>query len=144
MAGVLLDSHTLYWLVSGAPLADDALISIGEAQAAGNLMVSPITAWELAVATQKRDESKRPHLGEDTPTRWFREAIQAAGATTAPIRQRIALEAAAVALTTGHRDPADCFIMATARARGLTLVTRDDKIIRIAADTPGYLSVVEC
>ncbi len=54
MPGALLDTHALYWLVSGAkPLADEALVAIGETQTAGALFVSPITAWELAIAAQK-------------------------------------------------------------------------------------------
>lgn len=48
MAGILLDTHALYWLVSGEQeLSDEALIAIGESQDAGTLYVSPITAWEL-------------------------------------------------------------------------------------------------
>ena len=55
MSGVLLDTHALYWLVRGeAELLEEALVAIGENQKGGTLFVSPITAWELSVATKKR------------------------------------------------------------------------------------------
>jgi PIN domain nuclease of toxin-antitoxin system len=62
--GALLDTHALYWLVSGTDdLTNEALVAIGENQAAGTLFASPMTAWELAVAAQKRPGPGRPDLG---------------------------------------------------------------------------------
>lgn len=145
MAGVLLDSHALYWLVSGdAELLDEALVAIGESKKAETLFVSPITAWELSVATTKRRAVGRPHLGDDPPDRWFREAVRASSARIIPIRQRIACEAARVVADTGHKDPGDCFLIATARVRRMPIVTRDGIIHSIAAGRPGYLDVIAC
>jgi PIN domain nuclease of toxin-antitoxin system len=141
----LLDSHALYWLVSGeAVLLDEALVAIGENQEAGALFVSPITAWELSIATQKRRMAGRPHLGEDPPARWFREAVRATSARVIPIRQRISCEAAKVVTDTGHKDPGDCFLIATARVRRMPIVTRDEIIRTIAAEKAGYLRVIAC
>jgi PIN domain nuclease of toxin-antitoxin system len=141
--GALLDSHTLYWLVSGeAPLSEDALIAIGEAQEAGNLYVSPVTAWELTLAARKPAQRNPPVLGLGTPQQWFREAVRAIGARLVPIQQKIAFEAAAVVATTGHRDPGDCFLIATARVRRIPIITRDGVILGLAAE--GYLDVIEC
>jgi PIN domain nuclease of toxin-antitoxin system len=54
LSGILLDTHALFWLVSGENmLTEEALVAIGVNQAAGTLFVSPITSWELSVATQK-------------------------------------------------------------------------------------------
>jgi PIN domain nuclease of toxin-antitoxin system len=61
-----------------------------------------------------------------------------------PIRQRISLEAANVVTATGHKDPGDCFLMASARVRRISLVTRDEIILSICAASPDYLSVIEC
>lgn len=145
MAGALLDTHALYWLVSGVDvLSDEALVAIGENQASRTLYVSPITSWELSIATQKNRVAGRPHLGDEPPSQWFREAIAATEAKLVPIRQRIACEAAAVATATGHRDPGDCFLIATARMRKLHLITRDMIIHQIAAADPEYLSVIAC
>ena len=145
MPGILLDSHALYWLVSGeAELLDEALVAIGENQEAGTLFVSPITAWELSIATQKRRIAGRPHLGEDAPERWFREAVRATSARIIPIRQRISCEAAKVVTETGHKDPGDCFLIATARVRRMPIVTRDSAILDIAAEKARYLDVIIC
>jgi PIN domain nuclease of toxin-antitoxin system len=119
-------------------------VEIGLAQAAGNLYVSPITAWELSVATQKPRQTGRPHLGNDPVDRWFREAIRATTAKIIPIHQKIALEAANVVLATGHKDPGDCFLIATARLRQIPIVTRDSVMRDIAAVDAGYLEVVVC
>jgi PIN domain nuclease of toxin-antitoxin system len=145
LPGILLDTHALYWLVSGeTELAEQALVAIGESQEAGMLFVSPVTAWELSVATQKNSRAGRPNLGQDPPELWFREAVRATTARIIPVRQRISCEAAKVVTDTGHRDPGDCFLIATARVRKLPLVTRDSTIREIALASPGYLSIIEC
>jgi PIN domain nuclease of toxin-antitoxin system len=145
LPGILLDTHALFWLVSGEEaLTDEALIAIGENQEAGTLFVSPITSWELSVATQKNRVAGRPHLGEVPPARWFREAVAATEANVVPIKQRISCEAAQVVIATGHKDPGDCFLIATARIRKLALVTRDGLIQEIAAAIPGYIDIVVC
>ena len=145
MPGVLLDTHTLYWLVSGdEPLTEEALVAVGEGQEAGALFVSPITAWELSVASKKARIVGRPHLGDDPPEQWFKDAISVSEAKVVPIHQRISLEAARVVTQTGHKDPGDCFLMATARIKRVPLVTRDGIIRTIAAEHPGYLDVIVC
>lgn len=145
MPGVLLDTHALYWLVSGEDtLIEDALVAIADAQPAGQLLVSPITAWELSVATKKTRVAGRPHLGDEPPDQWFRDAVEVTEARVVPIHQRIALEAAKVVTETGHKDPGDCFLIATARIRKVALVTRDGIIRTIAGDHPGYIDLIVC
>lgn len=145
MPGLLLDTHALFWLVSGEDtLTDQALVEIGLAQAAGNLYVSPITAWELSIAAQKPRAAGRPHLGSESADKWFREAVKAATAKVVPIHQKIALEAAKVVIATGHKDPGDCYLIATAHARRIPIVTRDGVMQNIAGADPGYLSVIVC
>jgi PIN domain nuclease of toxin-antitoxin system len=145
LPGLLLDTHALYWMVSGEDtLTDQALAEIGLAQSAGNLYVSPMTAWELSVATQKPRQTGRPHLGNSPVDRWFREAIRATRAKIIPIHQKIALEAANAVLATGHKDPGDCFLIATARLKQIPIVTRDSVMRNIAAVDPEYLAVVVC
>ena len=145
MVGILLDTHALYWLVSGEnDLSEAALVAIGESQQAGTLFVSPITAWELSVATGKARAVERPNLGDQPAGPWFRHAVRAIRARVIPIHQRIACEAADVVLATGHKDPGDCFLIATARVRKAALVTRDRAIRSIANGDAGYLDVIIC
>jgi PIN domain nuclease of toxin-antitoxin system len=142
--GALLDTHALYWLVSGAePLSDQALVAIGECQAANALFVSPISAWEIGVIAQKRPE-RRPDLGGLSPGLWFREAVRATGARIVTTQQRIALEAAEVATVYQRKDPGDCFLIATARVKRVPIITRDREMSALAREHPDYLSVVEC
>jgi PIN domain nuclease of toxin-antitoxin system len=144
LPGVLLDTHTLFWLVSGeVPLTEDALVAVADAQEARALLVSPITAWELAVATMKPRAVERPHLGDELPDRWFRDAVAVTEARIVPMGQRVALEAARVAQMTGHKDPGDCFLVATARIGKVPLVTRDRAIRAMAAHSDN-LDVVGC
>ena len=126
------------------PLTDDALIAIGDSQEAGTLLVSPITSWELAVASQKKRVEGRPHLGEDAPDKWFRAAVAATKSRVVAIQPSIAIEAANVVAETGHKDPGDCFLIATARVRKAALVTRDATIQAIAAARAGYLDLIVC
>lgn len=145
MSGILLDSHALYWLVSGeVELLDEALVAIGENQKAGTLFVSPITAWEIATAARKRRLARRPNLGTDSPERWFREAVGATSARILPIRQRVSLAAARVVTETGHTDPGDCFLIASARVRRIPILTRDEFMQGLCAERPGYLDVIAC
>jgi PIN domain nuclease of toxin-antitoxin system len=143
LPGVLLDTHALYWLVTAAgELSEEALLSIAANQSAGTLYVSPITAWELAIASRKPAHRDPPNLGSRSPSKWFSEAIVEVDAKIIPIKQRIACEAAAVAMDTGHRDPGDCYLIATARVKRIPIITRDSIMRSLAS--PGYLDVVVC
>ena len=121
-----------------------ALIAIARAQAARVLYVSPITAWEAALAIRKRNPDTRPDLlGQDAAT-WFRDGRKETGARLALIGSRIALEASRVPAILGRGDPGDCYIIATARVKSLTIVTRDRAIIDLGSEKPDYIHVVGC
>ena len=68
--------------------------------------------------------------------------MRATGAKIIPIQRSIAIEAADVPLVTGHKDPGDCYLIATSRVRNIPVVTRDT-IIRGLADE-GHLAVIVC
>ncbi|TGQ12256.1 MULTISPECIES: type II toxin-antitoxin system VapC family toxin [unclassified Mesorhizobium] len=143
MPGALLDTHTLYWLVTAAgTLSEEALVAIADGQSSGTLYVSPITAWELTIASRKPAHKDPPNLGTGTPSKWFSAAVAATGAKIVPIKQRIACEAAAVITDTGHKDPGDCYLIATARVRRVPIITRDALMFSLAS--PDYLEVIVC
>ena len=145
MPGVLLDTHALYWLVSDeGTLAEAALLAIALAQEERRLFVSPISAWELAIATLKPRISGRPNLGEVNLEDWFRSAVRALGAKVVLIHIRISADAANVVTQTGHRDPGDCLLMATARVRRIPVVTRDRITLSIAQGSPNFLAAIAC
>ena len=143
MPGALLDTHALYWLVTAADsLSEEALIAVEENQSSKSLYVSPITAWELSIASRKPAHKYPPDLGVKSPSKWFSEAVSAVGAKIIPIKQRIACEAAAVVLFADHKDPGDCHLIATARVRKIPIITRDAVLRKLAVT--GYLDVIVC
>jgi PIN domain nuclease of toxin-antitoxin system len=144
MPGLLLDTNALIWVLSGEEIEAEAAVAISDAQSANSLFVSPISAWEADLAVQHRNPARRPNLsGQDAAT-WFREGRNRLSARLAKVGVQIAMEAARIPSAVGHADPGDCFLMATARSRGLTFVTRDGLINDLASTHPGYLSVVRC
>lgn len=121
-------------------LSEDALIAIAAAQDSGKLYVSPITAWELAIAVNKK--ANAPDIGNLGVKDWLRAAVAVTSSKIVPIGPSIALEAASVIAVTGHKDPGDCYIMATARYKKVPIISRDGIIRRIAAT--GYVDVIGC
>jgi PIN domain nuclease of toxin-antitoxin system len=134
----------MIWLLNGTGLKEAALIEIAWAQVTSTLYVSPITAWEAA-HWLKKPEDRRPDLnGQDAAT-WFSKGYRALGAKVVPIKARIAIEASRVpAIAKDNRDPGDCYLIATARVRKLTLVTRDKKILKLARKQPDYVDALAC
>lgn len=94
----------------------------------------------MSLATQKRFNAL--NFGTLTPEEWLRQAQRQLLFRAIPISQRIAIDAATVAKDTGHRDPADCYMIATARVRKIPVITRDAVILKIAAS--GYVEAVAC
>jgi PIN domain nuclease of toxin-antitoxin system len=141
LAGVVLDTHALLWLVTQPEtLHEDALVAIAAAQESGTLFVSPITAWELAIAVNKK--ANAPDIGNVAVRDWFRAAVAATSCKLVPIGSAVALEAATMIAVTGHKDPGDCYIIATARYKKAPVVSRDATIGKIAAG--GYIDIIRC
>ena len=144
MSAALLDTNALVWVLAGEPVTIESLIAIADARQQGRLYVSPISAWEAALAVRKANPARRPDLSGRDAASWFRAGRAALGARLIPIGQGIALEAARVPALLGHKDPGDCFLLATAHVRQLSLVTRDGVIDRLAKDNPDDVEVVAC
>ncbi len=95
------------------------------------LWLSPISAWEVLKLTEK---GKFKTQGD--PTRWLDQVLAAFPVKEASVSFAIARETALFTLP--HRDPADIWLVATARVLSLVLATRDAKIIASGAvDTLG-------
>ena len=120
---ILLDSHVLIWAVADSKrLSKAAASAIRRARRGDGLAVSAITAYE--VAWQIASGRIQGYGTVETSALRFLE-----GVTVRPITPEIAALAAQFPVDY-PRDPADRIIGATARAEGLTLVTRDERIRR--------------
>jgi PIN domain nuclease of toxin-antitoxin system len=76
-----------------------------------------------------------------SPEAWFTSLRQLPGIRLAPLTPEI-LIASTVLPGVPPRDPADRIIAATARALGLTIVTRDGELLPYAA--AGHLAAIRC
>jgi PIN domain nuclease of toxin-antitoxin system len=133
---ILIDTHVLIWLVNGEErLGLEAREAIASAAAQGGVHVSAITAWEVALLAEKG----RLALGRDA-TDWLGSALSLRGLVVAPIDAEIAM--ASVRLPGAfHSDPADRFIVATARHQGWPLITADRAILTYAAS--GHVNAMD-
>ena len=142
MSALLLDTNALIWFTTSGWMNPTALEAIAAAQTSGGIFVSPISAWETGVALSKR--RAQPDLRGQDLARWFRNVLRIPGFRLAIPTQRIAIEAARVPAVFGRGDPGDCFLIATARVKKVAIVTRDNRMHRLAERRPEYLQSVPC
>jgi PIN domain nuclease of toxin-antitoxin system len=123
---VLLDTHTLLWLVSAPSDVDASALAI-IADPNTNVWVTAASAWEIAIKTRLGRLD-----GEALLSAWA-DIIAGMSTTELPIESPDAILAGR--LPWDHKDPFDRVIVAQALRRNLTIATRDSKILD-AALTP--------
>jgi PIN domain nuclease of toxin-antitoxin system len=120
---ILLDTHVLFWAVDESKrLSRVAASAIRRARREDGIAISAISLWELSWLLSTGRIQSRGTVEASIE-------MMVEGVTIRPITVEIA--ALAMQFSDDYpRDPADRIIGATARAEGLTLVTRDEKIRR--------------
>ncbi len=119
---LLLDTHVLIWLDEGSSrLGTDALQVINKALATGQLGVTAISFWEIAMLIEKQRLTFQIELDV-----WRAELLQT-GLQEIPLQGSTAIRAGQ--LKSFHGDPADRMIVATAIENSATLITADEKIL---------------
>ena len=123
---LLLDTHCWIWAQLGLiqQLSRAALQSIKDAEREGNLRISVISIWELAML-EKRGRVALPM----NVRMWAEQALSKPGIAVAPLTPEIAIESVHLPGEI-HGDPADRMLVATARVLGAKLVTKDARLIR--------------
>lgn len=121
---IVLDTHALLWWASGAreQLSSAALQAIEGEMSGGQIMVSSISAWELAMLVAKGRIALSMDIGE-----WLAVLGEIAEVAFVPVDNDIAVKSASLP-GEFHKDPADRIIVATARKLAAPLVTADEKI----------------
>ncbi|MCV7383039.1 type II toxin-antitoxin system VapC family toxin [Mycolicibacter longobardus] len=123
---ILLDTHTLLWLVSKPGGVDAGALAI-LSDPGTSVWISAASAWEIATKTRLGRLDGAALLSTWT------DVIGDMSSTELTIDSADAILAGR--LPWDHRDPFDRIIVAQALRRNLTIATRDAKIIG-AAITP--------
>jgi len=120
---IVLDTHTVVWWVAGdAMLSKTAKAAIEQELNGGEIIVSAITAWEIAMLVER----EKLVLSLDVAS-WLQTVSAIDGVRFVPLDPEIAINSVSLP-GEFHKDPADRMIVATARKFGVPLVTKDEKI----------------
>ena len=137
MSALLIDTHIWLWYAEGTAkrLTPASVKILDEARTEDGLLVSAISVWEIGV------QSAKGRIRLSIPLRdWITKALDVPGINVTPLD---AVTAAESTLLPGQPrgDPADRFLIASARTLGVALATRDEQIIEYGK--LGFLRVVE-
>ncbi|PYU26784.1 MAG: PIN domain nuclease [Acidobacteria bacterium] len=118
---LLLDTHIWVWSLLQPEKMVPRLRRALE-DPANEKWLSPISVWELVILVDKKRVSL--NVGID---KWVAQSLAIAPLREAPLTTEVAL--ATRETRRSHRDPADAFLVATAKVFELTLVTSDAHLV---------------
>jgi len=120
---IVLDTHALVWWASGsAELSAKAKSAIDRERREGQIVVSAISAWEIAMLVER----EKLVLSMDVEI-WLDTVADIDAVCFFPVDVDISIKSVQLP-GAFHKDPADRMIVATARKLAAPLVTRDEKI----------------
>ena len=122
---IVLDTHILIWWATSdlKKLSSNAIAAIDQETQAGEIIISSISAWEIAMLINKDRIVISMDLDE-----WLFTIEQIDAVKFYAVDNDIAIKSANLP-GEFHKDPADRTIVATARRLGSSLITADEKII---------------
>jgi PIN domain nuclease of toxin-antitoxin system len=119
---IVLDTHVLVWMLEDkSTLGRRAAALANRALAADQLWTSAVVFWELSLLVE------RNRVRLDVSPHEFRVKVLDLGIQEAALSGDIAI--AAARLGTAVKDPADCFIAATALAQHGKVMTADARLL---------------
>lgn len=135
---LLLDTHVWLWLALGIPqkFEPTMLQTLEGAGASGGLLVSIVSVWELALLVARNRVVLPLPIRDWVAAAFARPDVRLIGLA----RANTAIDSVCLPGEI-HGDPADRFLIAIARRRGIPLATRDEKII--AYGRAGHVKVLE-
>ena len=121
---IVLDTHAWIWFISNPDLLSKrAEKAVNAAVKDKSIIVSSISAWELALLVSK----KRLKLTLDVSD-WIAKSESLPFIQFVPVTNSIAVKSVNLPLPL-HPDPVDRIIIATALSMGAPLVTKDKKLL---------------
>jgi PIN domain nuclease of toxin-antitoxin system len=133
---LLLDTHCWLWLAEGTvgQLSSAALQTLEASLKVAGLKVSVISVWEVGLLAAKgRVRLSRP------VDEWMARALDYPGLEVCDVNAEIALESTRLP-DLNHGDPADRFLVATARVQNLRFMTKDRVLLDYGRQ--GHMRVV--
>jgi PIN domain nuclease of toxin-antitoxin system len=118
---LLLDTHIWIWTV-GKSTRLSSRVRREITDPANELWLSPVSIWEFLLLHRKG----RVKVPEGFST-WITRALTATTFKEAPLTFEVAQALNTIKLP--HADPADQFLVASAKVFDLTLVTADEKLL---------------
>lgn len=121
---ILLDTHAWVWFISNPEkLSKKAEKSIKKATKENEILISSISAWEVALLVSK----KRLELTMDVSA-WISSSEKLSFIRFIPIDNGIAVRSVYLPQPL-HNDPADRIIISTSMKYGAPIITMDEKIL---------------
>lgn len=134
---LLLDTCAAIWMAAAASLEPEAEDAIDQARDMDEpIYVSPVTAWEVALLASK-GRFASPH----SPRAWFDRLMAIDSFELVDVTPALFIDSCFLPGRLS-RDPGDRIIVATARGHGLTIVTRDRKILEYS--DAGHVLALAC
>ena len=124
---IVLDTHVLVWWVNGdESLSKKAKAAIERELEGGQIIVSAISAWEIAMLVEREKLVLSMDVGS-----WLAAVVEIEAVRFIPLDVEVAVKSVDLP-GEFHKDPADRMIVATARKLSAPLVTKDEKILAYA------------
>ena len=136
---VLLDTCALIWFAQGK-LSPAVVEALEQANEAGGVFVSPVSAWEIGLIAKSRRGNRHVQFLPD-PQSWFAALVERAEIRETQLSWKAAL-AASMLPEPLHADPADRMLIATAREMNAALATGDEAIL--AYGRAGHVKILAC
>ena len=132
----LIDTCVLIYLSTATKLKAEIVERLDDASEGGRLFISPISAWEIARATNK----ERVAITSE-PLRFFNAFLEETKTSLCALSPEILINSWFLP-GQFHKDPMDRILIATARYNGFTLVTSDRAIL--AYGQQGHVKTLAC
>jgi PIN domain nuclease of toxin-antitoxin system len=120
---LLLDTHIWIWSYL-EPHKISSEVTRQLTDPGNERFLSAVSVWEAIVLLEKKRIQFRRDFGE-----WLKESKDELDLNEVPISWEVAHELRFTLL--GYRDPADRFLVATAKVYDLTLVTADERLLGV-------------